>query len=888
MAAKKTNTKRVNAKRSSDGKSKAKSGGMSIERKKRILGGFLIFVAALLFLAGVSYSRADEGFLKYEFADLFRQFGDRAAQGDSPSNWLGVFGAYYADFSINSTLGYFSLVFPVILALWGKYLVRKTDFRELINLSNFILLMAIALATLFGVLRAEFIALKDAYELSGYIGAFFGSALVMLIGSLGSALLLVVGIVALIVAQFDLKLEPVFARARAAFGASAEKLKAKAEERKEAAAAKREERLKREAEEQKRQTKITKKPAENKSKPTPAPESAETEKPTEEAKSGKRKPPPDPDVLFEEEIVGEETTVITIGRKRKAPEPSDAKDASDAKAEAGEPSEEAPAPKPAPKKAPANDAPPRKETAERARDARLEAGPANVDREREAALPEPWEEEINFRPPALDLLDDPPEADDEEFDEEELERNAQLLREKLARFDIEIEDVTVTPGPVVTLYEIVPAPGVKISKIVGLEDDIALALAAKGIRIIAPIPGKGAIGVEIPNAEASMVTASMILPELRFTKALLPLALGKTISGESALADLASMPHLLVAGATGSGKSVGINMMIASLLYSKAPNEVKLAIVDPKKVELSFYNKLRRHYLAVSPDLDEDIVTVPRNAVLLLKSITLEMDKRYDMLADASVRNIREYNDKLRKSDARFGGKEGVTHHFMPFIVVIIDELADLMITAGKEVEEPIARLAQLARAVGIHLVVATQRPSVNVITGVIKANFSARMAYQVASKIDSRTILDLNGAERLLGKGDMLFIPGGAPKPERVQNAFISTEEVERITDFVERQPGYSKPYFLPSVQEKKDDVGEGTFDDMDDRFRDAARVVVRNQQGSVSLLQRRLKLGYARAARIVDQLEDAGVVGPAEGGKAREVLIENEERLETLLRQL
>ncbi|MBD3410881.1 MAG: DNA translocase FtsK, partial [Ignavibacteriales bacterium] len=444
------------------------------------------------------------------------------------------------------------------------------------------------------------------------------------------------------------------------------------------------------------------------------------------------------------------------------------------------------------------------------------------------------------------------------------------------------------PGPVVTLYEIVPAPGVKISKIVGLEDDIALALAAKGIRIIAPIPGKGAIGVEIPNARASTVTASMILPELRRAKATLPLALGKTISGEPALADLASMPHLLVAGATGSGKSVGINMMIASLLYAKAPNEVKLAIVDPKKVELSFYNKLRRHYLAVSPDLDEDIVTVPANAVLLLKSITLEMDKRYDMLADASVRNIREYNDKLQKPDARFGGKEGVTHHFMPFIVVIIDELADLMITAGKEVEEPIARLAQLARAVGIHLVVATQRPSVNVITGVIKANFSARMAYQVASKIDSRTILDLNGAERLLGKGDMLFIPGGAPKPERVQNAFISTEEVERITDYVERQPGYSKPYFLPSVQEKKDGFDEGSLEDMDDRFEDAARVVVRNQQGSVSLLQRRLKLGYARAARIVDQLEDAGIVGGAEGGKAREVLIENEEQLETLLRQL
>lgn len=505
----------------------------------------------------------------------------------------------------------------------------------------------------------------------------------------------------------------------------------------------------------------------------------------------------------------------------------------------------------------------------------------------EAKLPDPWEEDLDYELPGLDLLQ-PAVEENIKVAEEELTRNAELLKDKLKLFDIDIQNISVTPGPVVTLYEIVPAPGVKISKIVGLENDIALALSARGIRIIAPIPGKGAIGVEIPNAEAALVNARSVLGKVKEAKMQLPLSLGKTISGDVYLTDLSIMPHLLIAGSTGSGKSVGINMIISSLLYSKIPADIKFILVDPKKIELSFYNKLRRHYLAVSPDIEEEIITVPQNAILLLKSVEIEMEKRYDRLAKAGVRNIVDYNKKIDNPKTKPHDSESIKHHHLPYIVVIVDELADLMITAGKEVEEPITRLAQLARAVGIHLVLATQRPSVNVITGLIKANFSSRVAYQVASKIDSRTILDMNGAEQLLGRGDMLFLPTGSPKPIRMQNAFISTDEVESITNYIYSQPSYSKPYYLPSIYDKKKGSASGLTLDLDPMFEEAARVIVRHQQGSVSLLQRKLKLGYSRAARIVDQLEDAGIVGPNDGSKARQVLVENDEQLETVLRTL
>lgn len=505
----------------------------------------------------------------------------------------------------------------------------------------------------------------------------------------------------------------------------------------------------------------------------------------------------------------------------------------------------------------------------------------------EKLLPNQWEEKIEYQFPTIDLLNKAPE-ENFQVAEEELTRNAQLLKDKLKLFDIDIKDISVTPGPVVTLYEIVPSPGVKISRIVGLENDIALALAAKGIRIIAPIPGKSAIGVEIPNMKASLVTAKSVLAHISDSSCELPLALGKTISGDVYITDLAKMPHLLIAGSTGSGKSVGINMIISSLLYSKHPSEIKFCLVDPKKIELSFYQKIKKHFLAISPDLDESIITTPQNAVIMLKAVEFEMNKRYDKLSNAGVRNIVDYNKKVSNPKTKPHDTETIKHHPIPYIVVVVDELADLMLTSGREVEEPITRLAQMARAVGIHLILATQRPSVNVITGVIKANFSSRIAYQVATKIDSRTVLDMNGAEQLLGSGDMLFLPTGSPKPIRIQNAFISTDEVEKITNFIYSQPAFSKPYYLPSLYEVKQNSGGRLNSDLDPMFEDAARIIVKYQQGSVSLLQRKLKLGYSRAARIVDQLEDAGIVGPNDGSKARMVLVDNEESLETILRSL
>lgn len=496
------------------------------------------------------------------------------------------------------------------------------------------------------------------------------------------------------------------------------------------------------------------------------------------------------------------------------------------------------------------------------------------------------EEEIDYVSPSVELLDLPRQTDT--VADEELKANAELLRAKLLDFGVEIETVSVTPGPVVTLYELVPASGVKISSIVSLADDLALALAAKGIRIIAPIPGKSAVGVEIPNHNPSIVPIRNIINSSKFrdSRAFLLIAMGKTISGEVYTDDLSKMPHLLMAGATGSGKSVGINTILISLIYKLHPSDVKFVIIDPKKIELSLFASLKNHFLAVSPDLDEEIITTPQNAVMVLKSVEYEMEQRYGRLASAGVRNIADYNEKIKTGTLR--DTNGIRHSKMPYLIVIIDELADLMLTAAREVEEPIARLAQLARAVGIHLVLATQRPSVDVITGVIKANFSARIAYQVASKIDSRTILDMNGAEQLLGNGDMLYLPSGRPKPVRIQNAFVSTEEVERVMNHIVRQKGYSKPFELPSIIERKRSESGGTSGERDELFEEAAHLVVRHQQGSVSLLQRRLKVGYSRAARLIDELEAAGIVGLFDGSKAREVLVENEIELEQILNNL
>ncbi len=467
----------------------------------------------------------------------------------------------------------------------------------------------------------------------------------------------------------------------------------------------------------------------------------------------------------------------------------------------------------------------------------------------------------------------------QEVDRAELEANKDQIIETLLNYKIEITKIRATIGPTVTLYEIVPAPGVRISKIKNLEDDIALSLAALGIRIIAPIPGRGTIGIEVPNKNPQMVSMREVLESEKFRTAKmdLPLALGKTIKNEVLIADLAKMPHLLVAGATGQGKSVGINSIIMSLLYKKHPSQVKLVMIDPKKVELFPYAKLESHFLAFLPGQTEPITTETTKVIHILNSLCIEMDQRYDLLKKAAARNIKEYNEKFVAR--RLNPEKG--HKFLPFIVLIIDEFADLIMTAGKEVEMPIARLAQLSRAVGIHLVIATQRPSVNIITGVIKANFPARIAYKVTAKVDSRTILDSGGADQLIGRGDMLLSNGG--DVVRLQGAFVDTPEVEEVINFIGNQRGYVEPYLLPEYNTDEEMAGSGalSYADLDDMFEDASRLIIQQQHGSTSMIQRRLKLGYNRAGRIMDQMEQLGIVGPAQGSKPREVLVYDEMEL-------
>ncbi len=798
---------------------------VSPEKKKKVLGILLVVLSLLIILSILSYSRDDASYFSYKVLDQFNvlngnpEFMDKAA---STHNWLGIFGAYVSYFFILSTLGYFSIIFPVIMFISGyTVLSKEKNYKLALYFSNFLLVMGILISTFFGMLQftTEISLFVDYPELSGKIGFFFGTKISMLLGGLGSVIFLSASILVTLIIAFDFKFSAFMEIIKNLFRSKDEEIKIQS--------------------------------------PSEDAEADNIDKIKSLRGESKLKS------LFkakdlEAEEVTEPETKITIVKKDQQDKVS------------------APIEKTVETKS--KKAVPLKEDED--------IFPA-VDKDAESQMPDQWEEKIEYKSPTYELLI-PPDSEEIKVNETELKRNAALLKDKLALFDIQIDDITVTPGPVVTLYEIVPAPGVKISRIVSLEHDIALALAARGIRIIAPIPGKSAIGVEIPNAQSTIVRASSVLKRIKDSKDELPLALGKTISGEVYITDLAKMPHMLIAGSTGSGKSVGINMILNSLIYAKHPSDIKFVIIDPKKIELSFYKKLSKHFLAVSPDLEEEIITNPSNALLALKSVEYEMEKRYDKLAKIGVRNIIDYNKKVTNPKTRPKDTDEMKHHKMPYIVVIIDELADLMITSGKDVEEPIARLAQLARAVGIHLILATQRPSVNVITGVIKANFSARMAYQVATKIDSRTILDMNGAEQLLGMGDMLFLPGGMPKPIRIQNAFISTDEVEKITNFIYVQKGFSKRYFLPSLYDKRKEAAGDFMSDLDPMFEEAARVIVRHQQGSVSLLQRRLKLGYSRAARIVDQLEQAGIVGPSEGSKAREVIVESEEQLETILRSL
>lgn len=856
------------------------------ERLRHVLAIALIVSGFLVLLSIVSYTPLDQANADLRISDVSGLMtNDPAviARADTTNNWLGLVGALVANFLINGTIGYWVIIIPLLLGLWGVTTYRAKEVERSTRLTLFTIGITANVAAILGTMQLITWLPAPSHEWSGAIGAFIAYVLSGLIGTAGSMLVLLsaLGITLLYAVDLDLKDIVAFVRkhgSELARGAASVRA-----------------RFDRPGDEGGRVAPdVAVEPAEaglsvdeparmirrRKGVDTPftAVEPQIRTVDDRELRTS-RSPLPDlqqaapPAVQRPRETTSEVRTGDTSAPnvpneavRLRAPEAVE-QDTSNVEVVRGE--DPTPTPPPA---------------------ARLtlnvQEGETEADVEStkgDALLSRIKDEEIKYVPPPVLLLT--PQNEHEEVRDEELKENGRILQEKLGTFNIQIENLTVTPGPVVTLYEFVPAAGIKISQIESLTDDIALAMKARGIRIIAPIPGKGTVGVEIPNHRPTMVRIRSVLNTTKFREAdlRLPLALGKTTIGEVYCDDLTKMPHLLIAGATGSGKSVGINAILASLIYKMHPRDLKLVIVDPKKIELTQYRTLASHFLAQCPDIDEDIITTPQNAVMALKSLEMEMDRRYDILAKGRQRNIADYNQKI--AEGAYASVADFDHRKLPYIVLILDELADLMITARGEVEEPIARLAQLARAVGIHMVVATQRPSVDVLTGTIKANFPARIAYQVASKIDSRTILDMSGAEYLLGNGDMLYLPGGSPKPIRLQNAFISTEEVEAICDHVGDQQGFTTPYMLPSMLDRRRAGSSGGDDSRDELFEDAAKLVVRHQQGSVSLVQRRLKVGYSRAARIIDELEMAGIVGPFDGSKARQVLVEDEDDLDLYL---
>lgn len=914
-----------------------------LERQKmKIAAVLLALFAVFILLALISYTPYDEASASLSLQDLGGMLrGDEAvrARADTTHNWLGLLGAVISSFCYNFTIGYASLMYPVLLMLWSKHLYKEQITRKLILITSLSLVFGILFSAFTGTVQRVDWMLDLRPEWSGAIGQFIASVFTQLIGATGSFLLLVAATVVVLIVGVDLDIEKTVFRVRLEVAKLLDRLEARkkqsvkkrslqdeeedtlntAQQTRQSSAADNDDIeeparvLRRQAEQQ--GTAVARRDLINRYQ-----EEVQEEPPSEVVPEVERQ-------VAQEPVPAKPVTPVIrrpdfSGSSALTPNAVAPTKAEPAKAEpvvalthetiqaAEQPLSRTIEPDPLPASVVArttakatyepppfdidseNDNVPAKATADMAeehtRALRLTVQELEEEKKVEAKAfvqSDPLDEELNYHPPTVDFLVEEPEYN--EVDDEELKENGITLQEKLKTFKIDIEDLTVTPGPVVTQYEFVPAAGIKVSQIENLADDIALALKARGIRIVAPVPGRGTVAVEIPNTKPKVVRFSSIIRSPKFldAKHRLPIALGKTINGEVFCDDLAKMPHLLIAGSTGSGKSVGINTIIASLLYKMHPRYLKFMIVDPKKIEMSQYRPLIKHFLAVCPDIDEDIITTPQNAIIGLGSVVTEMERRYDILAKVGQRNIVDYNKKV--SEGKYRDTTDFVHREMPYIVVVIDELADLMITAGREVEEPITRLAQLARAVGIHLVVATQRPSVDVITGIIKANFPARIAYQVASKIDSRTILDTNGAEHLLGNGDMLYVPAGA-KPIRLQNSFLSTEEVELICEHIGKQKGYSQPYTLPSAKENKNGNrggGGGNSDDRDDLFDEAAHLIVRHQQGSVSLLQRRLKIGYSRAARIVDQLEEAGIVGPFDGSKARQVLLESEAELEAYL---
>ncbi len=895
------------------------------ERLRHVTAFLLLLGGLLTLLALISYTPLDQSNTDIGVRELFGLFTNDpviSARADTTENWLGLLGAFLANFLINGTIGYATIFFPFLIGFWGVTIYKGESYQQVTRISIAAVTILTLVGAFFGTIQLVDWLPHPAHEWSGAVGAFIASVLSGLLGSIGSVLVILAAITLTVVYTFDIDVKKTV-RAIVAF---CKALLSKTLEAKESVAAKIGEQSqtarRRNDQDQSQEAgdsqmldnepaKMTRRlretgnpdgddelydrfaqrqqqesPRARSIEPTISRYESQIPLPGQHAEQAATRPNPPVQRDADQLPPIERSESHSVPMADEAP-PSPA---------AGEPSVDSVMSRMnanldaielkhmSPEEPPVPQQMPQKPVSRLTVNVQEGETDADMETEDEGELVEDIrDEQIRYDAPSIEFLE--PQSEQADVNDDELKENARLLQDKLSTFNIEIENLTVTPGPVVTLYEFVPAAGIKLSQIESLSDDIALALKARGIRIIAPIPGKGTVGVEIPNNKPAMVRIRSVVNTTKFREASsrLPLALGKTTVGEVFCADLAKMPHLLIAGATGSGKSVGINSILASLIYKMHPSELKLAIIDPKKIELTQYRALKEHFLVHCPDIDEDIVTHPQNAVLLLKSLELEMDRRYDVLAKTGQRNIFDYNQKVE--EGKLKDSPDFHHIKLPFIVLIIDELADLMITAAKEVEEPIARLAQLARAIGIHMVVATQRPSVDVLTGMIKANFPARIAYQVASKIDSRTILDMNGAEQLLGNGDMLYLPGGMPKPLRLQNAFISTEEVEAICEHIGSQQGYSNPYTLPSVAEKKKQAAGTMSNDRDDLFDEAAHLVVRHQQGSVSLVQRRLKVGYARAARIIDELEDAGIVGPFDGSKARAVLLESEAELEAYL---
>ena len=839
----------------------------------QILGIFMALSSVLLLLALISYTPKDEANADMTLYDIIAVLkGDPAmqAKSDTTQNWLGLFGAVFSHLMFNGAIGYVAIIFPFLGLLWSKdvFFMERIASRTL-KFTGLILLISGMISGLLGTMQQ--IIPSMANEWSGVFGQFEAFVLSSLIGKVGSLLFFMVALFLTITLGFGISIKTSIETIISGFMKLSIVIdkgidfiqKKKVQEEIDSEFIEEED----SSVQQTNKAVFSPEPDDEPAKIIRKRTQGLTQTSTAETDFSNQAPI----IIRGQEQFEEEPMFVNVTKKQRA----------------------------VPKKTePLPTIPVQfKKDIQHFEDIEHDNSPSltlNVQEpiintedmsERDIAKVRSMiqDEEISYEPPTLDLLTQQNEHVIN-VDDEELKENARLLQEKLRTFKIEINDLQVTPGPVVTQYEFVPAAGIKISQIENLSDDIALALKARGIRIIAPVPGRGTVAIEIPNHNPSMVLFSSIIKSSKFhdVEQRLPLALGKTISGEVYCADLAKMPHLLIAGSTGAGKSVGINTVICSLLYKMHPRDLKFVIIDPKRVEMTYYGLMRNHFLALSPDVDEQIITLPQNAVAVLKSLCNEMMNRYDILAKVGQRNIVDYNTKL--AEGKFKESE-LELKKLPYIVCVIDELADLMLTAGKEVEEPIIRLAQLARAVGIHMIIATQRPSVDVITGLIKANFPARISYQVASKIDSRTIIDGTGADQLLGNGDMLYLPGGAPKPVRIQNSFLSTDEVENICMHIANQQGYTTPYMLPTAIDKSAGLYGGGSDSRDELFPDAARIVVRHQQGSTSLLQRYLKVGYARAARIMDELESAGIVGAPNGSKGREVMLDSEMELEAYL---